>query len=277
MKLLIVIVLYEVLIEKSIAFQSLYRNKFIKDSIFDWKILLYDNSKRKSDYKFTECDRIVDYIFDANNSGVSKAYNIAAKYAEVNGYDWLMIADQDTYFPENILNSYYEAFKYNPGIKLFLPKVRIAPNGKYMSPVKNKHFFTKLSDSVPSGFINLSDYGIINSGILVNVHSFWNVGGYNERVWLDFSDFQFIERFSQKYDTAYIINEECIQAYSDITPDINKKNNRFKLFCNSVKYYQSTKLINKFWIFCSVLRRTLSLCKQSRNFKPLSIFFRYYL
>lgn len=275
MKLLIIIVIYEAIIKECVAFKSLCGSISYKGCFS--KILLYDNSKTMSEVDFSGNTNIEKYIWDASNGGVSKAYNYAAKYAKEHGFDWLLIADQDTFFPNNIILFYKEAVHNNPDIKLFIPKVRISENGRFLSPVKNRFFFTRISNIVSSGIINPAKFGIINSGILINVDSFLNVGGYNEKVWLDYSDFQFIERFSYKYNKAYVVNCECIQSFSDDIPDVNQKIRRFKLFCSSVKFYQPVRAINKLWIGISVLKRTISLTLQSRSLKPMVIFLNDYL
>lgn len=275
MKLLIVIVIYETKIYDSVAFKSLSEN--ITDNYVNFKIIIYDNSKCKSEEISFRDSLLENYIWDSNNGGVSKAYNYAARYAKANGFDWLLLADQDTIFPRNIIENYIEAINNNQDIKLFLPKVRVAPNGKFMSPVKNYFFITSLSNTAPSKIINPSKYGIINSGMLINVDAFWNVGGYNNKVWLDYSDFQFIERFSNKYHKAFVIDNECIQSFSNDNPDFNQKITRFKLFCSSVKNYQALKPLNKLWIGYSVLKRAISLTVKSRGIEPLYIFLKYYL
>lgn len=274
MRILIALVLYNSILEESQAFNSLCNNSILNQNN-NIKFLIYDNSCH-TNYPTLPHNLIAYYASDPQNGGISKAYNYAANYAKKKGFEWLLFADQDTVFDYHILMKYITSIKNNPDINLFLPKIRISYNGSYMSPVKKNHFICRLSDDVPSGMINPRNYGIINSGLLINVDAFLNVGGYNERVWLDYSDFQFIERFSQKYDKAFVIDGECIQSFSNDTPDIEQKINRFKLFCSSVKHFEPTKKSDLFWIFTSVVKRALSLSLQTRSNKPLIILFREY-
>ncbi len=275
MKVLIVIVLFQETLDNCLSYQSLKESCSLYKSGAEFGFFIYDNSPYLQP---VSKDRvIVRYVSDIENGGVSKAYNEAAIFAKENGYNWLLIADQDTFFPSSIYEKYYDALLQNTTINLILPKVRVAKEGKYMSPVRKNHFFSRLSDSVPTGQINPAHYSIINSGILVKVDAFLNVGGYNENVWLDFADFQFIERFTKKYDKAFVVNVECIQSFSDEIPDIHQKIYRFKLFCSSVKYFEPRKLIDHIWIFGVVVKRCLSLVLQSHSLKPFSIIRKYYL
>ena len=253
--------------DSTIAYKSLICRKLNNTILYDNSI----NAEFNNSYSSYE-----GYIWDSNNSGLSAAYNFAAKYAQNKGYKWLLISDQDTYFPNNAVEAYEHAIKTNPDIKLFLPKV-VTANGKIMSPVKSTHYFSRLSHHSPSGIINPEKYAIINSGLCINVEAFFEVGKYNEKVWLDFADIQFIERFAKKYKDAYVIDLECTQSFSNEGQNINQKINRFKSFCDSIRHYEPNNRLNKFWIFCVTLKRALSLSKQSKSIEPLSIFVKYYL
>lgn len=268
LNLLAVIILYKKDLEDSIAYQSL-----IKASV--QKFLIYDNSPVPG--KIPQDKGKIHYVSDSSNKGLSYAYNYAVDYAVKNGFDWIFISDQDTLFHDDIIKEYSNAIKNNPDIKLFLPHVRIAADGKYMSPVKINHYFAKLSNSAPVGIINPGDYAIINSGMLINTAAFINSGGYNEKVWLDFADFQFIERFAKKYDRAFVIDIDCIQSFSDKEDSIPQKIARYKNFCSSIKHYQPIKSIDRFWIFLVVLKRCASLCVQSKKMTPISIFIKEYI
>lgn len=267
--ILVVVVCFNQSIDKSLSI-SFFKNQ---SQYFD--LIIYDNSTIHY-----PCDTLdiaqINIIRDENNSGLSKAYNYAASFAKENGYDWLLIADQDTFFPENALEIYNSAIKDNPDISLFIPKVK-TQGKKYMSPVKMRHYVTKLQDSCPIGIINPSDYGIINSGLLIKVDAFWAVGGYNEKVWLDFADFQFIERFGSKFDKAFVVDMECVQSFSNEEQSISQKLSRYKHFCTSVKHYEPVNKLNKFWINLIVFKRAGSLCIQSKSLSPIITYFQKYL
>ncbi|MBD5267197.1 MAG: hypothetical protein HDS41_03265 [Bacteroides sp.] len=269
LNLLVVIILYKKDLEDSIAYQTLTKASAKS-------FLIYDNSPVPGKTPSVHNAKI-HYVSDTSNQGLSHAYNYAADYAIKHGFDWIFISDQDTFFHDGIIREYDRAVKENPDIKLFLPHVRIAVDGKYMSPVKINRYFAKLSDSAPAGIINPGNYAIINSGMMINTAAFINAGGYNEKVWLDFADFQFIERFARKYDRAFVIDLDCIQSFSDKEDTITQKIARYKNFCSSVKHYQPIKASDRFWIFLVTLKRCASLCAQSKKLTPISIFLKEYI
>lgn len=213
------------------------------------------------------------YFSDPSNPGLSAAYNRAAGYAAANGYDWLLLTDQDTIFPENALATYRRDIREHTTQRLLIPSVKI-PDGRYISPVKSRLYFPRPSTRKPvSGKIELKEYAVINSGILVATDSFISCGGYNENVFLDFSDFQFVERFASKYPEAWLTDMTCIQNFSNISDSTETKLTRFGLFCRSLSGYSSLKTFGKPMIAAVVLKRAVSLCLSAKSLRPLSIFF----
>lgn len=209
-------------------------------------------------------------VFDPSNPGLSKAYNIGALYASDHGFDWILITDQDTQFPENAILKYEAAVETTPDINMFVPMVK-ATEELFLSPVKLRHYMPRLSKSAPEGLISLKDYAIINSGVLVNVSKFLECGGYNEKVFLDFADFQFMERFSKFNNETYVIPVVCKQDFSDITQTKGQKLNRFKLACASIRNYKSPSRSTGFFLILVILKRMLSLTMRLRSFKPIVI------
>ncbi len=125
--------------------------------------------------------------------------------------------------------------------------------------------------------INPKKYGIINSGLLISLDAFFFVGGYNDRVSVDFADFQFIERYSNVFKEAYVVDVTCKQSFSNEGQTIEQKLTRYKMFCNSLKNYEPIKARNRLWISMVVIKRALSLCIESRKLSPLSFLIKYYL
>lgn len=269
MSILGIIVLYKQKLVDSKAFQSL-SNAGFQD------IFVYDNSPELPNFRNEKSHINIKYVHNTLNSGLSHAYNCAAKYAKENGYNWLLLSDQDTFFPPEFLEKISKAIQDNPDIKLFVPQIKV-PNNKYMSPVPMNRYLTSLCDSSPNGIINPSNYGIINSGICVDLNAFFKVGGYNDEVTVDFADFQFIERFCTFFDKAYVVPVECQQSFSDIEQTIEQKYSRFKLFCQSLKHYIPLKKSDTKWLKLIVLKRCISLAISGKSLRPFQILYKYYL
>lgn len=256
-------------------------NQKLKDTNV-WKTLLskrqchhafiYDNSPSSINADINDLPPGFEYIHDPSNPGLSHAYNKAAEYASAHGIEWILISDQDTIFPDSALDIYRLFFERNERSRMFIPKVKTA-TGMYLSPVKSHGYFANLSKNTPDGEIKLKDYAVINSGILVTTNSFLSCGGYNEDVFLDFSDYQFIERFAGKYHTAYVIDLELLQDFSNISDSPEKKLARFHLFCRSLAGFQSSRRFGRLQLRLIILKRALSLCLSTRSLRPLALGF----
>lgn len=219
-----------------------------------------------------------EYIHRPDNPGLGFAYNYAAACAKRLGYDWLFLSDQDTVFDKNIIEEYQSLSNHIKGINLFCPRIIVKGKG-LLSPVKSNYYFPRISKTIIKGntFINPSQYAIINSGMLINLDAYYKVGGYNENVFLDFSDFQFIEKFSQFYNKAYVTNSICYQEFSDDVQDSKSKLERFSLFCKSIKKYKCKNILRKLLLHIAVLKRTVALTLKFSDLQPFNIFIKDYL
>lgn len=261
--ILIVTVIYNQKISDTNVYKTLLSEK---ESVY-----IYDNSP--SPQPVDNLPKNWVYTWDSSNPGLSTAYNKAAEYASANGYEWLLISDQDTIYPLKTLERYRWHIGAFRTTRMFLPKVKIS-DSTYLSPVKSKFYFARTTDKIPvSGEIELKKYAVINSGILVTIDSFLSCGGYNDKVFLDFSDFQFIERFENLYHLARVVDIECIQDFSNIVDSPQKKLSRFILFCKSLSGYESNKRHGKSMIAAIAFKRAISLCVSTKSIKPIAIFF----
>jgi GT2 family glycosyltransferase len=198
--ILIVVVLYKKKISECESLLSI--SNALGDQFID--VLIYDNSpeynlNQTSIFKNLRLHNTADY----NNSGVSKAYNEGAKLAQTLGKKWLIIFDQDTIFEEDALTKYYQSIVKYSYVELFVPILKckdqiISPCKYYF---KNGFLFKKEF----YGLTSIRHKSILNSGICISVKAFENVGGYNEKVKLYFSDFNFIDRFRKTYRTFAVV------------------------------------------------------------------------
>jgi len=96
--------LYKTTLRDSISFTSLLNTCKNENGLL--QILLYNNSPEYalnvSEWNNKHAQLIE--INDKENSGVSKAYNLANAMAVRNNRQWLLLLDQDTTMPENFFN-----------------------------------------------------------------------------------------------------------------------------------------------------------------------------
>lgn len=236
-------------------------------------IFVFDNSPSSQQID----DANVTYRHDAGNPGLSYAYNEAARYARENGYKWLLLTDQDTIFPDGIIGKYITAINNYPEVGMFVPPVKIS-NSVFMSPVIMRWKTGGLSKSVPmKTVVSLKKYSPINSGMCVSVDMFFKCGGYKNEVFLDYSDFQFVERYRKVSDKCYVLNTCIRQTFSIKEDDREKTLNRYAMRCRSVRAMDRGTWLDSVGFCVDIMKRMLSLVVKLRSFRPVSIFIENYI
>lgn len=268
MKVLCVVVLYQQRLHDCVSYNSLLKHVICNEV----QLFIYDNSKRAMHLQSEFNTALIHYISDTTNSGVSVGYNKAAIYARENGFEKLLLLDQDSYFESfSYVDNCIRLSTIYPAIKLFAPKVMT----KQKLPMSPRRLVCKIpvrKSFIPDCIYPLSCMGIINSGIFVDVNAFFQVGGYNEKVFLDYSDYQFIDRFCVLYNEFYLVNNVIIQDFSNSQTDKSLLLHRFKLFQRSLSRYECNNMIDKLSLKLIVLKRCLSLtwrCKSMHFVKSL--------
>lgn len=232
--LIAIVVIYNMELDHSKTFQSL--NRALKKNKQRLDLIVYDNSPNKQFHseEFQLESFQVFYFSDANNPGVSKAYNTGFIRAEEMGKKWMLLLDQDTDFPENVFDKYLEAIQQSPKIKLFAPT--LMTQHLIFSPSKyflKRGFHLKV---ITPGIYDLNSIVPVNSGIMVDRIAFGKVGGYKEDVKLDFSDFQFLQRFKKHYRNFAVVDLVCQHGFSDLDlTDIEDMEKRYAYYCEGAK------------------------------------------
>ncbi|MBP7358773.1 MAG: glycosyltransferase [Prevotella sp.] len=266
-KILPVIVLYNSILEEQNTYKSL-----LKSECWD-KYIVYDNSDTNIKNKIEDPRAI--YIRDINNSGLSKAYNIAASYAKAMGYEWLLILDQDSYFPTDSYMAYRIAIENNKGISLFAPRL-IYKFNKPFSPSKLCCGFP-IVKRLDEGIYSLHKYVPVNSGMCFSIKEFDKCGGYDENLQLDFTDIRFIDKFKEYNDSFYLLDCNVIQSFSNEVKDYCKLLSRYKQYLRDASNYPNKGTIRKISLFVLVLKHTLSLTLKTKKNAFISYYINHYL
>jgi len=258
--LLIIIVIYKIPLDDCESFQSVLAIRHGKSKL---NVFIYDNSPTSQQIKNYE-GLAITYFHDSKNSGVSKAYNAGAERAKTNGQEWVLLLDQDTHLPNSILSAYHLAINDNPDINLFVPVLKLQ-NARIFSPSRYRFKRGFFLDSIKPGIHSLFNLAPVNSGMMIRIEAFFRVGGYNEKVKLDFADFQFIERFRKSFAEFYVLNIECEQDFSDDNSSSESQSVRFRFYCEGAKNIEN----KSFWdwaqynavVFIRAVRLTLRFGK----------------
>lgn len=266
-KTLAVVVIYNQQLNDSTTLQSLTKS-LGTDNILE--VIIYDNSKYAQsldDIRFKNFR--IHYIHNHENPGVSLAYNYGAEKAEQLKKEWLLILDQDTHFAEDFFDKMNQGILENPQIKLFAPVLKLS-NNKILSPCKFNFFHGRHLKSVHVGVNSLRINQPVNSGLIISLKTFFLAGGYNNKVKLDFSDHQFIERIKKIENQYYVVDSEGEQDFSGMENDLQKIKNRFISYCNGAMNFETSKYYQRFYLHfflglkllkISVKHKSLFFCK----------------
>lgn len=266
--ILYVLVICGCTVEDSIAFQTLIAP--YADEIGN--TFVYDNTPQIQTTKY----KVAKYVSDTNNSGLSKAYNEACKFAIAHGYKWILLLDQDTWFPSNALK-YYKTAAANTQNNMIVPRHQVS-NGMYMSPTPYRMFSSDLRKQAPTGTVSFNECCPINSGMMLTVESFVNAGGYEETVWLDFSDICFIEKYRKYYHTFYVMPEVvCKQAFSALDNNSKKVYDRFCIYLECARNFARTRVGKALVLLITTLRPTISRTFKEQTWKYLKAYYNIYV
>lgn len=268
-RILYVVVLYGCKLKEAISYKTLLQDS----SICNHDIFVYDNSPYIQENEIG----VGKYIHDTNNGGLAIAYNKACNYAKENNYHWMMLLDQDTAFPNNAIMAYKKAIVSNPDIQMIVPK-HITENNLYMSPTTYKMHVSHLQKKTISGIVEFSKLAPINSGILITVQSFLKVGGYDEKIWLDFSDVAFIEKYQKSYPKYYVLPEiTCKQKFSALETSPGKIYNRFCIYLECAHNFWKSKPSIFPSLTLTTLRPTLSRTIKEGTLRYIKAYWKYYI
>jgi glycosyltransferase, group 2 family len=244
-----------------------------------WKTVTFQNLVN-SIKKFTSLNRVIIYIVDNTdiedwhvevpkeykdfviyekmwNPGISVAYNKIQKYALNNNIEWLVLLDQDTTLPTNMVDIYLKSIDCRD-VEIKVPIVYIEKG--ILSPSKYRNYHSFLFKKLSPGIISFKDISCINTGLMINTIFFKEVGGYNENLKLDFCDHDFIERAKKKSDKLEILDINLYQDFSSITHTKKQAIERYKRYINDFKVFRKNrnKLLLFLWVdFPRLLKLTI--------------------
>jgi rhamnosyltransferase len=276
-EILAIVVLYNSKLNGSKTILSLNKSLELSDNFLD--VLVYDNSpfkmEERKDFLYKRLN--IHYVHDSTNSGVSKAYNYGASYAKkISGKKWVLLLDQDTTFSTDLFFKYSEALKNNPDIKLFAP-ILMTANNIIFSPCRfyfGRGFPLK---KVFAGLMTFHNISPVNSGMLIDLDEFFCAGMYNEAIKLDFSDFQFIERFKKKQSKFVIVDSVAQQDFSNNETDIHTLNKRYSFFCAGAKNFEKLNLFDDVKFLLVAFMRAVTLSCRTKSLIYFQTFAKFYL
>jgi rhamnosyltransferase len=270
--ILAVLVLYKKRVGESETLLSLAKSLNGNPEKID--IVIYDNSPTpqwRGDG--TQCDAFhIRYINDPSNPGVSKAYNAGFELARQLHKKWLLLLDQDTVFPEGALATYGAHIEKYDSPALLAPM--LVCDGRIYSPcrqVVNVNFPLRV---IRPGWVKTKGLSVLNSGMCIRLDAFEKIGGFDERIRLDFADHDFMRRYRRYFTNFMLIDMVCRHGFSDKeTSDINISLTRFGHYCEGAKNSIKNPA-DPFSLLPVVLVRAARLSLRFRSVRFLRVFVR---
>lgn len=213
----------------------------------------------------------VAYYTYGKNLGISKAYNQAVSKID-HANQKLVFLDQDTLLPEQFYACYFDMATHHPEVLLACPKVYAGKGLVSPLPFKNFRAVRHFNEDLLSGEVSFGTFSFINSGLMVDKKLFDQIGGYDERLFLDFCDHDFISRLAEVTPSFYIIPCDLRQNLSSFTDSKEKALERYKIYLHDFYYYSRNRNRGKLFFNIDLPH----LIKLSLKFKTLS-FLRLYL
>lgn len=147
------------------------------------KIYLFDNTEQGSSIKEKAAAfPNVFYFHNGKNEGIAKVLNTAALAAIDEGFDWLLMMDQDSKFMGTMLGDYLRSVtQYNDHKQIAMFGVNIAENTKITMTGAESYLTNQL----------------ITSGTLLNLGLFKKIGLFDENLFIDSVDHDYAIRVLQ--------------------------------------------------------------------------------
>jgi GT2 family glycosyltransferase len=252
---LLVIVLYKEELFKTLTYKSIAEAAKYANLIID--LFVYDNSpepKMFSLFDEQSSNFNIKYCSDTNNSGLSVAYNRGVEVAREKRKRNVLMLDQDTFFPKKMFYEYESAALAFPNISIFAPLLLIEDD-KIFSPCTYKMKRGWHPKNINTGINLLSNFLPVNSGVMISMDVFNKVGVYNEKLRVDFIDFQFMEKVRKMYKEFYVLNLEGRQSFSSSTYNLNLELARFDIYVSDVRSIDKIGILDKsIWLLNIIFR-----------------------
>lgn len=207
------------------------RLKLNVDAIYNQveRLIIVDNgSYNKNEIKqFCEnWDNIVILLLD-DNYGIALAQNKICNYAKDNGYEWVIILDQDSICPDNIVEEYTK-YSGHKDVGILCPKIFDINYG-----YTEKYYSTNDTDVV-------SDCLASASAIRISV--WYNIGGFYEPMFIDKVDFDYC---FQLHTNGYkVLRVNTVELQHEVGHSVKKRflfKNRAVFNHSPIRYYYMTR------------------------------------
>lgn len=199
-------------------------------------IYVFDNSTMQLSVHLPE--RII-YLTESENKGIAYALNRIMERAKLDGYEWVLTMDQDSFLPDGMVEDF--VYHLNDDIGIICPQV-----------IDKRRAYMKVSEENSVEYIDMC----ITSASCTSVEVWEKIGGFDEWLFIDLVDNEFCKRLTESgYKILQIKKWVLDQKFGDIEPKSEKS--------------------QKFWISLSKFFHCENLAKFSykKNVNPLRVYY----
>ena len=147
------------------------------------RVVLMDNGSKNIDEVRTlarQFDRL-QLVENGENLGLPVNYNRAARMARDEGFAWLLTMDQDTVIPEGMIDAYMQ----------YASLENVAVIGPVSWDVNRKTLGEIRAGLPDKPFSYVNEFGCISSASMVRVETLLKLGGFDEKLFIDWVDFDY--------------------------------------------------------------------------------------
>lgn len=174
------------------------------------KIYILDNSNAPHINRFPSLTHQskITYIHNGLNEGISKRLNQACTLAIEAGFDYLLTMDQDSYFDEMVLTTYFKC------IHSFKEREKVSMFG-----------INHEENIVNAGCVYEECKSLITSGSIIDLKTFREIGPFDENLFIDFVDAEYCFRSIEKgFKIIKFLNIPMHHSLGEIQTRISLKN-----------------------------------------------------
>lgn len=159
------------------------------------KIIIVDNTPNKDEKLEIFRNNNVEIIYLEDNFGIAYAQNVGIKRALNENFEYIMLSDQDTIYPNNYISDMLKIFDIYDNIGAIAPRfidgIKKSSDGFIsITPIIFKQFFPA------SGKHEVMQ--VIASGKILNAKYLNNIGLMDENLFIDWVDFEWCWRARKK-------------------------------------------------------------------------------
>jgi rhamnosyltransferase len=205
------------------------------------RIIIIDNTPNKDKNLEKIKNANIEIIYLENNLGIAKAQNIGIKKALEYGYDYVMLSDQDTIYPNNYINNMLKVFNIYDNVAAVGPRYMDCNKNSSdgfisLKPIIFKQIFPK------NGKHEVMQ--LISSGKIINLKYLNDIGLMEEKLFIDWVDLEWCWR-ARKKGYKIIGNADVIIEHrlGNISKDIGYREVNLR---NPIRHYYITR--NAFYL-----------------------------